>query len=131
MLHGLAPYYARAFAPDGIKGAGGPLEEMVEKMTGTLRRDLDWLERELGDGGADGGAGEGKEKEKGKGRYLVGYDLTAADTMMLFGIQFLFKKGLVGRGFGIEKWPAVEKWVERCEAREGWKRAVEKTGFAL
>jgi glutathione S-transferase len=57
-------------------------------------------------------------------------DVTAADTIMLFGIQFIFARDLV-RGGSISEWPNVERWVENCEGTDSYKRAVQKTGHKL
>ena len=79
-----------------------------------------WLESTLED-----------NKEEGRGgRYLVGYELTAADTMVLFPVQLIFRRGYCG-GRRMGEWKNVEGWVARCEGREGWKRTVGRTGFAL
>lgn len=118
MLHALAILYLRA-SISVLDPSSAPSEETLHSMASALavnvRRDLDWLESEL--------------KSNGGGEYLAG-EFSAADTMMLFGILFIFKRDLTV-GKGIEEWPLLEKWVQRCTAREGWKRAVEKTGFVL
>lgn len=76
-------------------------------------RDLDWLEKEL----------EGK-------KFIAGENVTAADTMCIFSVQFIFAGDLtVGRK--IAEWKNIKSWVERCEGTETWKRAVEKTGHKV
>ncbi|KAL8723271.1 MAG: hypothetical protein Q9225_000393 [Loekoesia sp. 1 TL-2023] len=108
MVHAL-PY---VFAQRINRGVAEELREGFAKM---VRKDLDWLEKELG--------------RKGGG-WLVGDSVTAADTMMGFSVMVVSANRLAGKG--VEgKWKLVEEWVRRIEAREAYKRAVEKTGFAL
>lgn len=64
-----------------------------------------------------------------KSDYLVGNTLTAADTMMLFSIQLIFKRYCGDRS--MQEWAGIKAWVERCEAREGWKQCVRETGHLL
>ena len=114
MLHALAILYLRASATEEVKRSGS-LKEMEGVLARNVVRDLDWL--------------EGGLKAAGTGGYLAG-EFSAADTMMVFGILFIFKRDLtVGRT--LEEWPGLKSWVERCTEREAWKRAVEKTGFVL
>jgi glutathione S-transferase len=50
--------------------------------------------------------------------------------MCLFSVQFIFARHLcAGRRIGELR--EVERWVRECEGREGWKRAVEKTGYEM
>jgi len=49
---------------------------------------------------------------------------------VLFGVQFIFARDLCA-GRRIREWPAVERWVGVCEACEGLRRAVAKTGHDL
>lgn len=89
-------------------------------MAVNVGKDLDWLEGEL----------KRNAEEVGGEGYLIGGDLTAAETMCLFSVQYIFFKDLCA-GRKIVEWPFVERWVRRCEEREAYKRAVEKTGFKL
>lgn len=50
--------------------------------------------------------------------------------MVLFSIQFIFARDLIG-GRKISEWKNVEKWVKTCEETESWKKAVMKTGHEL
>jgi len=54
--------------------------------------------------------------------------LTAADMMMLFSVQFILARELGTKG---KSWKKVNEWVERCEATESYKKAVEKSGHTL
>ncbi|KAF2501560.1 thioredoxin-like protein [Lophium mytilinum] len=109
-LHGIALLYARMTMPEAVKADGKTLAEMEAKMAGNVQNDIDWLEAEL---------------KASTGRFLLGDEVTAADVMMHFTLKFCLKRELGTKG---RSWPAVEKWVGDCEATEGYKRAVEKTG---
>lgn len=78
-----------------------------------LQKDMDWLEKELG---------------ASTGMFLVGNQVTAADVMMLFSVQFCLERKLGTEG---KRWRLVEEWRERCENTESYKRAVEKSGHTL
>lgn len=67
MPHALAVTYARWHAPARTR-ENGDLSTLEESLYLNVRRDLEWLEREL------------EWKGKGKG-FLVGREVTAADTM--------------------------------------------------
>jgi glutathione S-transferase len=99
------PAELRAAAPDAVAATEAKLVESVKK-------DLDWLERELA----------------GSGAFLVGDQLTAADISMHLSVRFPLL--LI---FGTEggSWPNVEAWLTRCEETESYKRAVAKTGFEV
>jgi glutathione S-transferase len=89
------------------------LDEMEKGMAVKVQEDLDWLESEL---------------RKGNGKFLVGEGLTAADTMVAFSVQFIFARKLGTMG---KRWVRVERWLEGLEAREAYKRAVERSGYKL
>ena len=88
--------------------------ESLKKLEGGLvinaGKDLDWLDAEL----------EGKQ-------FLCGEEVTAADTMCIFSVQFIFARELCF-GQKIGEWRNVERWVVECEGSEGsegsegWKR---------
>ena len=84
-----------------------------EGLSVNVARDINWLEAEL----------------KGH-KFLVGNSVTAADTMVLFGIQFIFARNLCG-GRKLSDWKAVEQWVKTCESSASYKKAVGKTGHKL
>ncbi|CZR59089.1 related to GTT1-glutathione S-transferase [Phialocephala subalpina] len=112
MVHCLAITYARWFAPESVQKSG-ELKELEKGLAVNVGKDLDWLNSEL----------EGK-------KFLAGDHVTAADTMVLFSIQFIFARDLVG-GRKVSEWKNVEKWIKDCEATESWKKAVEKTGHKM
>jgi glutathione S-transferase len=95
-------------------------DRMEALLSVNVLKDLDWLDAELA---------------KNEGGYLVGKTLSAADIMMHFSVQFIFARRL-----GLKKmdpaerkgrWKHVNKWFERCEAGNGFKKAVKKTGYTL
>jgi len=112
MVHALSITYARWFAPEANKSSGD-LKKLEEGCAVNVGKDLDWLEKEL----------EGR-------RFIAGEKISAADTMCLFSVQFIFARDLVA-GKKVEEWPNVKGWVERCEETSSWKKAVEKTGHKM
>jgi glutathione S-transferase len=109
MLHALAITYARWNIP-----ADSDILAQAEKgLSVNVQNDLDWLETEL---------------SFSPGPFLCGDRITAADTMMQFSIDFILvtKLGTQGR-----TWTNIEKWLKACKESEGYKRAVEKTGYEL
>lgn len=78
MVHCLSITYARWFASNSIKETG-ELKELEKGLAINVCKDLDWLEKEL-------------EERK----FLAGGRVTAADTMVLFGVQFIFARDLNG-----------------------------------
>lgn len=110
MIHALAILYARWRLPEAAKSS---LPEMEKGLSVNVQGDLDWLEHEL---------------KSGNGEFLVGDELTVADIMMHFSIQFI-----LGRKLGTEgkSWPAVERWMEGLEGLQGYQKAVKKTGYKL
>jgi len=109
MLHSLAILYARWTIPDSVKSS---LPEMEASLSRNVHNNLDWLEFELSDGRT----------------WLIGDDVTAADIMMGFSIDFIFTRELGTKG---GRWENMEGWLERVKGREKYKKAVERTGYRL
>jgi glutathione S-transferase len=93
MIHGLAVHYARWRMPEPAKSDGKTLAELEKGLAKNVQGDLDWLESELTEG-------DGDPKE-----FLVGDELTVADIMMHFSVQFILcaearyrRKELAGGG---------------------------------
>lgn len=121
MLHCLAILYLRASA-SAISSSPSPstLDEMSSILAINVRMDMDYLEGEL----------KSRKEESGDEEVYLAGEFSAADTMMLFGVLFIFKRDLTA-GKALGEWKELEKWVGRCTQRDGWRRAVEKTGFEL
>ena len=115
MVHALAVTYARWFCPQEVKSSGA-LREMEVGLGVNVKRDLDWLEGEL---------------EESGGPWLVGKEVSAADTMVAFSVQFIFARELGVGKEDVGKWPRVRKWLEMIEKHEAYRKAVEKTGHQL
>lgn len=88
---------------------------MEKALSPNVQNDLNWLEAEL------------SSNESG-GKYLVGNDLTAADVIMGFSIEFIFVRKLGTEG---GNWPKIQKWLSGITDRDAYKKAVEKTGYSL
>lgn len=106
LIHALAIMYGSGAAPEST-------EQLAAGLTPQVHRDFDWLESEL---------------KKGSSKFLVGDQLTAADTMMGFSIAFILKMGLGTKG---KEWPAVNFWLANVENTPAYQRAVQKTGHTL
>lgn len=114
MLHGLAILYARwQFPRDAAQQHPEILNELEEKLSVNVQKDFDWLEQELG---------------QSTGQFLVGNQVTAADIMVQFSIEFLLERGLGTKG---KSWPKINAWNARCKATETFKAAAQKTGHTL
>jgi glutathione S-transferase len=112
MVHCLAITYARWFAPESMKGSGD-LKKLEEGVAINVVKDLDWLNSELA----------GKKS-------IAGEHVTAADTMCLFSVQFIFARDLCA-GRKVREWKDVERWMGNCEGTESWKRVVRKTRYEM
>ena len=106
-LHGIAILYARWFQKTG------DVEDTEANMSVTVVKDLDYLEAELG---------------KNAGKFLLGDEVTAADTMMQFSAQFILERKLGTKG---KSWPKIEQWLKECGDRPAYEQAVKKTGHEL
>ena len=106
-LHALAILYTRSFQ------SGGDVAKTEEALKGNVQKDLDYLESEL---------------EKSSGLFLLGDNVTAADTMMEFCCDFVFVRELGTKG---KNWPKIEQYVKDCQSTESWKKAQRKTGHKL
>jgi len=114
MVHGLAVLYAQWNFPASLQESHPEeMDKMIAGIGVNVQKDFDWLEMAL---------------SQSTGRFIVGDQLTAADIMMLFAVQFILARDLGTKG---KRWKKVNEWVERCEATESYKRAVEKSGHKL
>ena len=106
MVHCLPTVYVRRI--DEVIG-----RKLAPSLAENVAKDMDWLEAEL---------------KRGDGKYLVGDHVTAADTMMAFSIQFIFKMEL---GPKHRTWQRVEEWLKNIETEKSYQQAVYKTGHKL
>lgn len=114
MVHALAILYSRWSFPAAFKESNPEaLEQLEAGLSVSVQKDLDWLEAEL---------------EKSTGNFLVGNDVTAADVMMHFSVQFALARQL---GTKSGKWEKLQAWLDRCEGLETYKTAVRKSGYTL
>ncbi|CAN8100136.1 unnamed protein product [Discula destructiva] len=119
MVPAMPVLYTRWHVPEDVPGRDKLLAVVEEKLSANVHNSFDWLEGELE-----------SQKARGSG-WLVGDDLTAADIVLQFSVQFIMERklGVGGRGEG--RWPEVEAWLQRTEAAEAYLKAVDKTGYTL
>jgi len=124
MLHGvtlLSPFFIR------------PILNYVRKFLNTLVLDpdisacFDVLETELKN--APAAAGLGGEGEEGDNRWFMGgKEPSRVDFMLHFFVGLAVQPSYVD----LDKYPGINAWMERCEARPAWKRSLEKgNGYNL
>ena len=115
-LHSISILYGR-------RRLTGPASEYLpafeQGLEANVHNDLGWLEGQL------------KQQQERGHRFLIGDEPGAADIMMQFSVQFMMACRLGVKGRGAKQWPEVEAWLERTEACEKYKRAVENTGYTL
>ena len=64
------------------------------------------------------------EKELEGKQYFMGHDTpTRADFILRFNVDLAVQSGYAD----LKDYPNLKAWTERCVAREGWKKAMEKT----
>lgn len=106
-LHGISILYARWNQKDG------DVAKTEEGMSKNVINDMDFLEAAL---------------KQSSGKFLMGDEVNAADTMTYFSAVFILARELGVKG---KKYPEIERWTKDCEARNAYKKAVEKTGYQL
>jgi glutathione S-transferase len=109
MVHALAILYARWHIPKCAQS--GILHATEKGMSVLVQKDLSWLESEL---------------SLSSGKFLCGDHITAADVMMQYSADVILSLEL---GTQKREWVEIRKWLKACEETEGYKRAVEKTGY--
>lgn len=119
MMPAMPVLYTRWQVPEDVPDRERLLAVVEKKLSANVHNSFDWLEGEL-------------KAQKAQGsEFLVGKGLTAADIVLQFSVQFIMERrlGVGGRGEG--KWPEVVAWLERTEALEPYRKAVDKTGYTL
>ena len=116
MVHAMAILYARWRLPESAQSV---LPELEDGLSNNVKNDFKWLEDTLV-----------KYKKSGDA-YIVGNELTAADVMLGFTVEFLMERKLGVKGWGSGQYPEVEAWFKRVTQRPAYKKAVEKTGYTL
>lgn len=103
LLHALAILYFRWQLPEEYKASAEgarAMAETEERMGVNVNNDLAWLEAELG---------------SSTGGFLVGNEVTAADVMMHFSVEFTVERELgVKKGEFTQRYPKVEAWLQVC-----------------
>ena len=113
MLHALAILYARWKIPEA---AQDHLPEMEKNLSANVQNDMKWIEGAL------------KEQKSSGKEWLVGDNLSVADIMVQFSIEFIFARKL---GTTSSEWPETEAWLKRTMERPAYKKAVERSGYTL
>ena len=118
MVHALPYIYARRISREAAEMLKPGLQAIVAK-------DLDWVEHHF--------IRKVEEARRSEDLgWLIGWEVTAADTMMGFSVQFVLVNELAGKDEDVKgKWPKVRRWLKMIEGREAYHRAVKKTGFVL
>ncbi|KAJ4417581.1 hypothetical protein N0V82_006054 [Gnomoniopsis sp. IMI 355080] len=119
MMPAMPVLYTRWQLPEDAPDRDQLLAMVEKKLSANVHNSFDWLEGQLK-----------TQKAQGSG-WLVGKGLTAADIVLQFSVQFIMERklGVGGRGEG--KWPEVVAWLERTEAVEAYRKAVDKTSYSL
>lgn len=114
LLHALSITYARwSLGSDGDAGSEAALKKCETFMAKNVQNDLDYVESQLAEQAKRAG---GADKEI----FLVGQELSVADVMMAFSVEFAIKKDL-----GIEgrTWPTINRWLASLEKRPAYIKA--------
>lgn len=119
LLPAMPVLYTRWHVPEDTPDRSKLLAVLEEKLSANVSNSFDWLEGELQ-----------VQKARGSG-WLVGDQLTAADIVLQFSVQFIMERKLAVGGRGEGKWPEVEAWLRRTESAPAYQKAVSKTGHTL
>lgn len=85
---------------------GEPAKTLIERVEGSIRMHLDFLEQELG-----------------AHRFIAGEELTAADIQLSFPVELAVVQKLIADRHG-----KVRDWLRGLHARPAYQRALEKGG---
>ncbi|KAK3678402.1 hypothetical protein LTR78_001699 [Recurvomyces mirabilis] len=107
MTHSLAVLYARWSQKDG------DVAKTEAGIAVNVQKDLAFFQAEIG---------------KSKGKFLFGENLTAADIMIEFSLDFILAREL---GVKAQDWPKVKEYIQACQSTASWQKAQKKTGHKL
>lgn len=113
-MHAIAILYMRWRMPEAGQSL---LPELENGLSNNVKNDFNWLETELKE-----------QKSKGQ-KFLVSDEVSGADIMMQFSIQFIFARKLGVSADGT--YPETEAWLKRTEETSGYQAAVKKTDYNL
>ena len=100
-----SPFFIRPL----INGIGGALKKAF--LGPEIKAQLNYLNDQLGDQD-----------------YFMGSSPGRADFMISWPIDMSIAPGLID----LNEYPKIKAWHERCKARDGWKRSIEKgNGYDL
>lgn len=115
LLHALAITYARWSLTDG-DGDRAALDKCESFMCNNVQNDLNYVESQL--------ALNAHNAEL----YLVGTELSVADVMMAFSVEFTLKKNLGVQG---RQWPLINRWLAGLEKRPAYAKSVSEAPHDL
>ena len=114
LLHALAITYARwSLTSESDREA---LDKCESFMSVNVQNDLNYVESQL------------KLNEANDQLFLVGNELSVADVMMAFSVEFTIKKNLGIQG---KTWPLINRWLAGLEQRPAYKKAVSEAPHDL
>lgn len=91
----------------------GDVSKSEEAASVNVQRDLDYFEAEL---------------KKNGGSFLMGSEITLADCLMEFTVEFILtrKLGTLGKDY-----PRLQQYIKDCHATDTLQKALKKTGHKL
>ena len=97
--------YSRWFMPEEHRDA---LPELEKRLANNVKLDLQYIDDHL----AQSTSG-----------FLEGQDLTLADIMLAFSVQFVLVRGL-GAKWAEPGYENIKAWIRKLQGRDGWQRAT-------
>jgi glutathione S-transferase len=89
-----------------LNRVGEPAKSLLERIEGSIRMHLDFIEQEIGDQ-----------------PFITGGEITAADIQLSFPVELIVVQKLIG-----DKHEHTRAWLKRLHERAAYKRALEKGG---
>lgn len=132
MFHAMAvlsPFFIRPIM-NGVKSKINNLvlDKDIHAIMGVLESEIEgrewFLEPKKADGHGNGTGTDGQERKKGESPAGP----SRADFVLRFNVDLAVQPGYVS----LDNYPALKAWMARCNAREAWKRSLEKgNGYDL